>query len=132
MLGRVALTNKLVSASLGIEEKQVESVTDFFFQELERELKECNHPFIFVRGLGTFVINKRQLEHRIRDLIFQMRYNKRIGKKGPLADRLMNGMRREVFYLFGIRRMIKNRWKEINQHGKNTNDTQRQLLPPDR
>ena len=122
MLGRVALTNKLVSASLGIEENKVESVTSFFYQELERELKECQHPFIFVRGLGTFVINKRQVEHRIRDMIFQMRYNRRIGKKGPLADQFMNGMRREVFYLFGIRRRLKNRWKENNQHGKITND----------
>lgn len=121
MLGRLTLINKIVAANLSLSEKEVESVNTFFFKELESEMTECNHPFIFVRGLGTFAINKRLLEKRIRFLLECIRLNRqeeREGKKNTKREIYIAGMRREIYFLLGVRRMIKRRWNENNRKNK--------------
>ena len=129
MLGRLALTNKMVAQDLGKDEKVVESVTSFFFKEMEREMREANHPFLYVKGLGTFVLNKGLLERRIRYLLCKVHRNRRgelEGKVNIFRESFQTGMKREIYYLLQMRRRLKNQWKKNN--GKSLDDTSRESL----
>ncbi len=129
MLGRVKLTNTLVSKSLQKDEKVVEAVMDFFYRELHAELRECNSPHVFVRDLGTFTLKINSVNTRLKKLW----YLRKIAEENPnlsrrLKDRFINGMTREMFNLFRIRRMLKDYRKEYKElknetkSGKISND----------
>lgn len=126
MVGRVALVNKVVSKKLGKEEKVVTGVMNFFYTELHSTLKECKHPHVFVKDFGTFTMRLRPVEGRIKHLlafIRKARENKALPEE--LRNTYINGMRREVFYLLGVRRMIKTNKKEYKslKYGKSIRET---------
>ncbi len=138
MIGRIALTNKLVSKSLGIEEKRVNGVMSFFFEELEKEFVECRHPFVFVKGLGTFGLTLSSVEKRIKDLRKRVQNQRSYEARGiiyPKRLKMVEGMVRETFFLFEVRRMLKKHraeCKKLKDYGKSLNDNQRELVSPDR
>lgn len=127
MVGRTALTNKLVSKQLGIEEKRVESVVNFVFKELQDEMIKMEEPFIYVRGLGTFGIYLKGIEKRIITLRRVIREQEELERRGVVYNRrasMLAGMRTEIFKLFAVRRMIKKR-KDVNKSikdGKTVDD----------
>lgn len=106
MLGKPAFTNKIVAKNLGVPEERVTKVTGFFYKELLEELKKREHPFIFVRGLGTFAMNPKTIDSMLRK--FWM-YRK--DKQNRLTATQMK-MKESMFELFRIRRLIKNKLKE--------------------
>lgn len=128
MLGRVTFTNKLVAKKLNIDESKVASVTDFFYKEFENELKECRYPYIYVKDLGTFGLHIKAIERRIIFLRLCIKNEKDREARGVVyskREKMILGMRREIFYMFGVRRMLKNRIKEnrqLRKNGKNLND----------
>lgn len=133
MLGRTALTNKLVSKKLGIEEQKVESVVNFVFKELETEMKEMKNPTIYLRGLGTFGISPGSVDRRIIFLLKVIRKQEKAEANGHVYNKrakMLLGMRREIFRLFEVRRLLKKRKAENKAltNGKNTNDTKGELV----
>ena len=119
MLGKLIFTNKLVAKNLGIEEKKVAGVMEFVFAELGKEVKECNHPFIYVKGLGTFLLKVSTIEKRLKFILARYKVLKtrdpetKMGK-GKLGPQL-EGCRKEIFELFRIRRVILTRHKKIRK-----------------
>lgn len=116
MLGRISLTNKIVSKQLSIDEKVVASVTDFIFKELNEELVRMEEPTVYVRGLGTFGINNRAVENRILFLIKCIRSQEQQEREGRFynkRDSMIRGMKNEISRLFKIRRMLRNRKEEL-------------------
>jgi hypothetical protein len=112
MLGRFVDINRIVARRLKMDESLVGSVTSFFVKELNTELKECNHPFIYVRGLGTFTLVVGAIETRLRTLIrkyWVMRNDPAILK----SDKNFVGLHRVICELFTIRRVIKTRRYEM-------------------
>ena len=116
MLGKLCFTNKTVAKQLGIEEKKVSAVMDFVFAELGREVKECKHPYIYVKGLGTFILKITTIEKRLKMQLARYRTN---SLKDPAAKSgtttvgvHLEGMKKEIFESFRIRRVIKTRIKE--------------------
>jgi hypothetical protein len=112
MLGKFAFTNKLVAKRLNVDEALVSSVTGFFVKELDTELRECNYPFIYVRGLGTFTLVVGAIETRLKTVIkkyWEMRQSPEILK----SDKNFVGLQRVICELFTIRRVIKTRRKEM-------------------
>lgn len=122
MVGRVNLVNKLVAKKLSKDEKVVSSVNEFFYNELHNTLKECKHPHIFVKDLGTFTMRLRPVEGRIKLLLAYIRNtNKSETIPEHLRERYVTGMKREIRYLFEVRRLIKTNKKEykrLKEHGK--------------
>lgn len=113
MIGRATLINKLVAKKLGVDEKRVAKVSDFFWKELTSKLSEADEPHVYVRNLGTFTLKLKNIETRIRKYI---RYYKLVksnpekyGKRGP---ELPKEIKKEIYNLLKIRRMIKNNRKE--------------------
>jgi len=106
MIGRVEITNKLVAKQLGIEVDKVASVMDFFYKELAIEFQECNHPFLSIKNLGTFVIKLRAINNRL----YKLNRARRAWKALKPAVRKEKGLKtisEEMFKLFEIRRKIK-------------------------
>lgn len=126
MLGRIALTNKMVAEDLGYREEVVEGVTGFYFRELEKEMKESEYPSIYIKGLGTFVLNKSLLERRVRYMLYKMGKIKKSEADNPTKDRMLQGMQRETLHLLGMRRRIKKQWERNN--GKNRTDNKGKLV----
>jgi hypothetical protein len=127
MLGRTALTNKLVSKQLGIEEKKVESVVNFLFKELQDEMSRMEDPYIYVKGLGTFGINLKVVDRRIIALLGFIRKQKELERKGVVynkRDKMIAGMKVEIFRLFEVRRMVKKRklYNKTLRNGKALHD----------
>jgi len=123
MLGRVELINKLVAKNLAIPEKEVSDVMDFFYKELSNEFQECNHPYIYVRGLGTFSLKMKSLHNRIYRLI----RTRRAFRNNPLIKFRVNAfaaVTKELFKLFEIRRTFVKRIRANKKlkNGKNIND----------
>jgi nucleoid DNA-binding protein len=119
MLGRQELVNKIVSKNTGISEEEVTKVMDFCYKELTNELQNCDHPFIYVRGLGTFVVKKRAVQKRLYRLIFMIRRRK-VMRPSTVRDKALKTMINETFRLFNVRRMVKNIYKlqdSINSQG---------------
>ena len=111
MLGKPVFTNKIVAKNLGIKEEKVKSVTDFFFKELHKEIKECNHPFIYIKGLGTFALMLSKLKRTLKYYVPKVR-----GSNGvPPMKKGKEAMTAEIFEWFRILRMLKNQYK----HNKN-------------
>lgn len=107
MLGKLVFINRLVARDLKIEESRVASATEFFFRELGREIKECNYPYLYVKGLGTFGLKVGTLEKRIRVSLKTVRKPRADGR----FEKQRLGKERELFELFRIRRLIKNQLK---------------------
>ena len=131
MLGKPAFSNKIVAKNLGIDEAKVKRVTEFFYKELDAELKKCEDPFIYVKDLGTFALNQKKIEKSI----VQFRKTKYGNKKCVAGPAGQATIREGIFELFRIRRVIKNKLKE-NQQLKNDlktlDDSTRKCLPPAR
>ena len=130
MLGRTALTNKLVSKQLGIEEKKVESVVNFLFKELHTEMVKMEEPFLYVKGLGTFGISIASVERRIIMLIRCIRMQEDYERRGIVYNKrakMIAGMKAEIFRLFKVRRLVKQRRAEnlALANGKNIHDCER-------
>jgi nucleoid DNA-binding protein len=129
MLGKPAFSNKIVAKNLGIDEAKVKKVTEFFYKELDAELKKCEEPFIYVKGLGTFVLNQKKIEKAIVQFR-KTKYNSKQSLAGPAGQATI---REGIFELFRIRRVIKNKLKE-NQQLKNDlktlDDSTRKCLSP--
>lgn len=113
MLGKVTFTNKIVAKNLGLDEKEVGGVMGFYFKELEKELTECNHPYIFVKGLGTFGLYQTTIDRRLRIMISQLRghIKSRGVKEYKRREEVIAGLTREIGEFFKIRRVIKQRYK---------------------
>lgn len=112
MLGKFVFTNKTVAKRLNVDENLVASVTNFFVQELDQELRRARHPFIYIRGLGTFTLVVGAIETRLRTVLKkyqEMRQNPGILK----SDKNFVGLQRLICELFTIRRVIKTRRKEM-------------------
>lgn len=110
MLGRPTLTNKLVAKSMNLDERLVESVMDFCYKEWAKEFKECNHPYLYIQGLGTYGINLATVNKRIIKLLKIIRTEKKKEANGSFyrdRQQLIDGCRREIFYLFKVRRTVK-------------------------
>ena len=137
MLGRTVLINKLVAKDLGIDEKRVNNVMGFFYKELEKELVDCNHPFLYVKGLGTFGIALGSVERRILKLRKKINEQRKQEAKGIVykyRQKMIDGMAREIFFLFGVRRMVKKQVadnKKLRDYGKSLNDNQGKLVQAD-
>ncbi len=107
-----------------MKEEDVKSVTDFFFKELNREIKECNHPFIYVKGLGTYALLVGKLKGTLKLYL------------GYLREKSINPKRKEtltaeIFELFRMRRMLRNQYKEnkeLKNAGKIRTNLERQLV----
>lgn len=134
MLGRVALTNKLVSKSIGVEERLVESVMDFCYKEWIKEFNECKHPYLYIQGLGTYGINSATVNKRIIKLLKVIRRERSKEARGLFykhRTRLIEGCRREIFNLFEIRRKVrtlKRNNTKLRKHGKAITNIERQSL----
>lgn len=127
MVGRVELTNKIVSRNLKIEEAKVASVMDFFYKELGEEFQSCEKPLIYIKGLGTMGISLNVVEKRLRRLKWSME----IHKKSTLSPNWsrknsLEGIRKEMFYLFEVRRRVKK--QRALTSGKNLYDSERKLV----
>lgn len=112
MLGKFAFTNKIVAKRLGLDESLVGSVTGFFVQELDQELRRAEHPFIYVRGLGTLTLVVGAIQTRLRTVIkkyWTMRKSPDILK----SDKNFVGLQRVISELFTLRRIIKTRRREM-------------------
>lgn len=126
MLGRVELTNKLVASKSKIDEKDVTSVMNFFYTELREVIEGCKHPYVYVRGLGTFSIKRAALNKRL----FRLYRAKQARGKDPQGGQLkaLETIRTEMFTLFDVRRMLKNRVKinkKLKEDGKVIRDNKR-------
>ena len=134
MLGRIVLTNKIVSKTLNKDEKEVESVMKFFFKELKTEFEECKHSYVYVKDLGTFGINANMVGKRLILLIHKLQWfrnNKEMIKKPGYYDNATKGLTKEIFFLFNVRRMVKRQNKEnqqLRKDGKIINDIERKLV----
>jgi hypothetical protein len=116
MLGKLCFTNKTVAKQLNVDEKRVSAIMDFVFAELGKEIKECKRPYIYVKGLGTFILKITTIERRLRT---QLRMYRMYSLKDPAAKSgnntvkaHMDGTKKEIFESFRIRRVIKTRIKE--------------------
>lgn len=119
MLGRQELVNKLVSKNTGISEEEVARIMDFSYRELTNELQSCSYPFVYVRGLGTFVVKKRAVEKRLYRLLFMVRRRKAM-RPSIVRDKALKTMIDEMYKLFEVRRMVRNIYKlqdSINNKG---------------
>lgn len=133
MLGRLSFVNRIVSKNLGLDENKVSDVNNFVFQELEAEMRQCQHPFIYVRGLGTFTLKVKTIERVLTKKIREYRTTRnRTGKniRGTWED--MTASRREsILELFRMRRLIKGRLtenKKLRNAGKSNDDFKGQCL----
>jgi len=138
MLGRIALTNKIVASNLKKDEKEVESVMKFFFKELKTEFEKCEHPYVYVKDLGTFGINANLVSKRLVPLIHKLQWfrnNKEMIKKPGYYDNAVNGLTKEIFFLFNVRRMVRRKNREnqqLRKNGKIINDIERELVQTNR
>lgn len=126
MLGKPVFTNKIVAKKLNVDEKKVAGVVEFMFAELATEIRECNHPFIYVKGLGTFTLKVSTIEKRLRANIKRYRALRDRGMEGKDWGPSLAGTRKELFELFRIRRLIKQRRAEnakIKNERKNRADS---------
>lgn len=110
MLGRQELVNKLVASKSGIAEQEVARVMDFCYKELETELTNCNYPFIYVRGLGTFAVKLKAVNARLYRLVY-MRCKRRKFRSTPAAVKALKTMTDEIFKLFSVRRLVRNAYR---------------------
>lgn len=122
MLGKLAFTNKIVAKNLGVNEDRVAKVMDFFTQDLNRELVACEHPFIYVRGLGTFTLALGPINSKLRRSIWQ--YKKVRRGEARKNEENSVALQELITELFRIRRLLKTRKKEIQQlrHERKVND----------
>lgn len=111
MLGKPAFTNRIVAKNLGLDEAKVNRVTSFFYKELDKEIKSCKNPYIFVKGLGNFAMAPKPIEKMIRHFLARIRSRKE-GTKGAVTGLTQKRMRENIFELFRLRRMIKARMAE--------------------
>jgi len=138
MLGRIVLTNKIVAKNLAKDEREVESVMKFFFKELQTEFEECKHPYVYVKDMGTFGINANLVSARLVRMIHKLKWfrnNKGMIKKPGYYDNAVNGLTKEIFFLFEVRRIVKRRNKknqQLRKNGKIINDSERELVQIDR
>lgn len=134
MLGKLAFTNKIVAKNLGIKEERVSGVMSFFVDELNKELMSCNHPFVYVRGLGTFTLALAPIESKIRRMIgHYKKVQKGIGIRN--TEKSLVDLRRTIEELFVIRRLLKDKRKEIKKlrdDRKAEGNSKGELLPNDR
>jgi len=134
MLGRFSNTNEIVARKLGIKEERVSKVMSFFVEELNQELKSCQHPFVYVRGLGTFTLVVSAIETRLRNTIHVYRHAKKDPPSRKSEENLLS-LRKTIFELFTIRRLIKNKRKELKtlrNARKAEHDSAGELLQNDR
>jgi len=108
MLGKFAFTNKRVSEKLNINEEKVALVMEFFSTELNREMVECNHAFLFVRGLGTFGMSLMTIEKRLKTMI-------KLYIASDKNTKFAKGYRNEVFNLLRMRKIVSDRREENKQ-----------------
>lgn len=112
MLGKIAFTNKIVAKNLSMPEDRVNQVMSFFITELKDEIGRAQHPFIYVRGLGTFAMNLKPVENKLRRFI---RYysNTKKGKGIRNNEKSLLALRQTIFDLYRIRRLIKAKQAEL-------------------
>jgi len=114
MLGKPQFTNKIVSEKLDIPEETVSSVVTFFFDELYQEMGRARYPFIYVRDLGTFTLVIASIESHIKRYWRARRNMLKMGTPWKYENKLL-ALRRELFILFEMRRLIKNQRNEIKK-----------------
>lgn len=119
MLGRQELVNKVVSKNTGVSEEEITRIMDFSYKELTSELKNCEHTFIYVRGLGTFVLKQRAVKKRLYRLYNMICLRKKM-RPTPIVEKAIKTMRDEMFRLFKVRKMVRNTYRikdSINNKG---------------
>ena len=107
MLGRVELTNKLVSQKLGIDEREVCKVMSFTYQELANEFQECTYPYLYVKDLGTFAILQKGVRNRLYRLNRSRKGWRSYDDSNPKKAKALKTITTEMFKLFDINRMLK-------------------------
>jgi len=110
MLGRQELVNKLVAKNTGISEEEVSRIMDFSYRKLAKELHECSHTFLYVRGLGTFALKQRSVKNRLYRLHYMVCKRKK-HKQSPSTEKAIKTMKDEMFKLFEIRRLIRKTYR---------------------
>lgn len=138
MLGRPTLTNKLVAKNLNLDERLVESVMDFCYKEWAKEFKECKHPYLYIQGLGTYGINLATVNKRIIQLLKIIRVERKKEANGSYygaRERLIEGCRKEIFYLFKVRRTVRSLKRnntQLRRNGKAKINIERKLVQANR
>lgn len=134
MLGRVTFTNKLVSKSLNLDERLVDSVMDFCYKEWAKEFNECKHPYLYIQGLGTYGINLAKINSRIVFLLGVIRRERDKESRGVFYKNratMIEGIRKEIFNLFEIRRNVralKRNNTKLRRNGKALINLERKLV----
>lgn len=134
MLGKLAFTNKIVAKNLGQKEERVTRVMSFFTEELNKELASCEHPFVYIKGLGTFTLSLGPIERKLRRMVGH--YKKALSGKTPKGYAgEVGAIKRTLFELFAMRRLLKNKRKEIKilkDAGKASRNSKGEFLPVNR
>lgn len=134
MLGKLAFTNKIVAKNLGQKEERVTRVMTFFTEELNKELASCEHPFVYVKGLGTFTLSLGPIERKLRKMLGYYRRAMR-GESPRSYIGEVAALKKTIFELFSIRRLLKTKRKEIKilrDAGKASRNSKGKLLPANR
>lgn len=114
MLGRFAFINPVVAKRLNLPESKVASVTNFFITELDQELRAAQHPYIYVRGLGTFTLVLGAIETRLRYFIRRLRELKKESDVWK-SEKKVIALQQMISELFPMRRLLKDRRREIKE-----------------
>lgn len=108
MIGRPEIVNKIVAKKLNIPDQEVSNIMDCVYKEMAVEFQECNHPFIYVKDFGTFAVGRSALIKRL----YRLHNSKKVFKSNKdlvRSGKALETIRNEMFFLFSVRRMLKNR-----------------------
>lgn len=55
-----------IAQEVGVHQNVVDDFINFYYSKLRKELSSLTYPKVFVEGLGTFTIRKKQLDTHIK------------------------------------------------------------------
>ena len=83
MIGNINIINKKVSRSLLIEEQTIKKINEVYFKYLKNKLSNGSSANYFVKELGTFSSDLKNLRREIHLKLDNMRYLKRLDQNHP-------------------------------------------------
>ena len=83
MIGNINIINKKVSRSLLIEEQTIKKIKGVYFKYLKNKLSNGSSANYFVKELGTFSSDLKNLRREIHLKLDNMRYLKRLDQNHP-------------------------------------------------
>jgi len=86
----IQVISKIVSREMGIEEKIVDSVNDFYWKEVRKKLSGLESTSVSIKYLGTITTSKRKIDYFIKSTINKIRnIKKSIRYKESTKDLLL-------------------------------------------